>query len=307
MRENPVPVFLDTDIGPDCDDTAALAVLLRLQEEGEARLLGVTHCTGSPYGLGTIDAICRAFGVSVPLGTCDRPDFLSTGDALRYTPSVCAKFPHAWAPGRPQPDAADALVRGLKDAEEDSVTMIAIGPLNNLSRFLADERTAGLMRSRVRRIAAMAGSFSFREGFAEWNVKMDIPAARSVLCGWEKELLLCPFEAGLEVLTGSPLERYPDNPVRTAYTLYNGGGFTRSSWDPATVACAVLEDPGPYEYSEPGRVSLDGEGVTSFLPDPEGNCRIIRLKASPGEAAAWLDGILERALVTMTGGRRAGP
>ena len=31
-------IFLDTDIGPDCDDTAALAILLQLCREGRARL-----------------------------------------------------------------------------------------------------------------------------------------------------------------------------------------------------------------------------------------------------------------------------
>ena len=55
-------IFLDTDIGSDCDDTAALAILLQLCREGRARLLGVTHCTGSAYGLAAIDAICRLFG-----------------------------------------------------------------------------------------------------------------------------------------------------------------------------------------------------------------------------------------------------
>ena len=30
MSKQPIPVFLDTDIGPDCDDTAALAILLQL-------------------------------------------------------------------------------------------------------------------------------------------------------------------------------------------------------------------------------------------------------------------------------------
>ena len=69
MSNQPVNVFLDTDIGPDCDDTAALAILLQLCREGHARLLGITHCTGSPYGLGTIDAVCRLFGVQVPMGT----------------------------------------------------------------------------------------------------------------------------------------------------------------------------------------------------------------------------------------------
>lgn len=243
--KKPINVFLDTDIGPDCDDAAGLAILLQLCLEGKARLLGVTHCTGSPYGLGTIDAICRLFGIRVPLGTCNQPDFLSNEKALVYTPSVCEKFPNSYPPESAKPDALEAFIQALENAEKDSVTLISIGPLNNLARYLTDKRAACLFRNAVCRIVAMAGSFGFREGFAEWNVEMDISAMKTVNDLWEKEMILFPFEAGVFVNTGAPLEKYPDNPVRTAYTLYNHGGFTRPSWDPATVACAVLETPDP--------------------------------------------------------------
>ena len=302
--KKPKNIFLDTDIGPDCDDAAALAILLQLCREGEGRLLGVTHCTGSLYGLGTIDAICRLFGVRVPLGTCDRPDFLSDEKALTYTPSVCAGFPNSFPPKPPQPDALEAFCAAMENTEKDSVTLITIGPLNNLARYLTDSRASGLLRNSVGRIVSMAGSFRFQEGFTEWNVEMDIPAMQTVNHLWQKELILLPFEAGVFVNTGSPLERYPDNPVRTAYTLYNKGGFTRPSWDPATVACALLEDTGPFEFSEPGMLAVSEAGVTTFVPDPEGNRRIVRLKGSPEEAANWLDAMLERAVITMTGALR---
>ena len=295
-----INVFLDTDIGPDCDDAAALAILLQLCLEGNARLLGVTHCTGSPYGLGTIDAVCRLFGIQVPLGTCNQPDFLSDERATVYTPSVCEKFTNGFSPDAPMPDAAEAVIHGLENAEKESVTLIAIGPLNNLSRFLTDEDTSVLLREKVYRIVAMAGSFSFREGFTEWNVEMDIPAMKTVNSLWQKEMILLPFEAGVFVQTGAPLEKYPDNPVRTAYTLYNHGRFLRPSWDLAAVACAVLADTGPYEIGEPGTLAVDDAGITTFTPDPDGNRRIIRLKGSPEEAAAWLNAMLEHAVITMT-------
>lgn len=292
------PVFLDTDIGPDCDDTAALAILLQLCREGHARLLGVTHCTGSPYGLGTIDAICRLFGVRVPMGTCKDPSFLADGPALCYTPSVCEKFAHGFPPGAAQPDAVDAFLEAMKGAEADSVTMITIGPLNNLARYLTEPRAAREMRRCVRRIVMMAGSF---EGdFTEWNVEMDVPAMRAAARAWEKELVLCPFEAAADVLAGEPLARYPDNPVRTAYSLFNRGGLTRPAWDLATVACAVLEDMGPYALGAPGRLAVSEQGRTRLMEDEPGRCRVIRRTGTAAQAQAWLDGMLERALRTMT-------
>lgn len=305
MSKRPIPVFLDTDIGPDCDDTAALAILLQLCREGHARLLGVTHCTGSPYGLGTIDAICRLFGVQVPMGTCNDPGFLSDGPALCYTPAVCERFAHAFPPGGTQPDAVDAFLRATEGAAQDSVTMITIGPLNNLARFLTEPRAAQRMQHCVRRIVMMAGSFD--GDFTEWNVEMDVPAMHTVVRAWEKELVLCPFEAAADVLAGAPLARYPDNPVRMAYSLFNKGGLTRPAWDLAAVACAVLEDTGPYALSAPGRLTVSGKGVTRLAPDGRGGCRVVRRTGTAAQAQAWLDEMLERALQTMTEERRESP
>ena len=55
-------IILDTDIGPDCDDVAALAVLNLLADRGLCRILGVSHCTSNPYGAGMIDVINRYYG-----------------------------------------------------------------------------------------------------------------------------------------------------------------------------------------------------------------------------------------------------
>lgn len=311
MIKRPMNVFLDTDIGPDCDDTAALAILLQLCKEGKANLLGVTHCTGSPYGLGTIDAICRLFGVQVPLGTCNDPDFLSTGAALCYTPAVCEKFAHGYAPDKAQPDAVDAFVQAMEGMGKDSVTMITIGPLNNLARFLTDERASVLMHKCVSRIVMMAGSFDFKtfgfkDDFVEWNIEMDVPAMRTAASLWKKELILCPFEAAVLVCSGAPLAKYPDNPVKTAYTLFNQrngeDGITRPSWDLVTVACTVLDDRGPYMLSEPGNLCVNEKGMTTFAPDAAGKCRYICQKGTNEEAVNWLNTMLERALCTMTNG-----
>ena len=46
---SPETIIFDTDIGCDCDDAGALALLHRLCDKGEARLLAVTHCQNSPY------------------------------------------------------------------------------------------------------------------------------------------------------------------------------------------------------------------------------------------------------------------
>jgi len=298
MMSEPMRVFLDTDIGPDCDDTAALAILLQLCREGRGQLIGATHCTGSPYGLANIDAICRLFGVSVPLGTCDDPSFLSEPAMLRYTPAVAERFEHGYPPERPGPDAVDALVAALKDAPEKSVTFVAIGPLNNVARFLTDPVAAQLMHSRVARMVLMAGRFDCAE--PEWNVLMDIPAARVVAREWKGSLDLVPWEPLGDVLTGAPLIGVKENPVSLAYRLYNGEAMLRPSWDLGAVAGALLEDLGPFVWSEAGDIDIDEMGVTRLTVREGGAGRYLRRVGSADEGAAWLNEILARAVETMT-------
>ena len=65
----PVKIIYDTDIGYDCDDAAALAMIHRLCDRGEAELLAVTHCFSTPYVSGCIDSINCYYGRQVP-GHC---------------------------------------------------------------------------------------------------------------------------------------------------------------------------------------------------------------------------------------------
>ena len=50
-------IILDTDIGPDCDDCGALAILDRACADGKIDLLGVTHCTSDLLSVDVIAAI----------------------------------------------------------------------------------------------------------------------------------------------------------------------------------------------------------------------------------------------------------
>ena len=54
-------IILDTDMGPDCDDAGALAVLHALADRGKASILGVMYCTSIPTGPACIDAINRFY------------------------------------------------------------------------------------------------------------------------------------------------------------------------------------------------------------------------------------------------------
>src|SRR4051812_44187889 len=71
---SPIPVILDTDIGPDCDDAATVAILHALELKGEAKILGMVCNTTSPWGAPCLDAINTYYGrADIPVGTLKGP------------------------------------------------------------------------------------------------------------------------------------------------------------------------------------------------------------------------------------------
>ena len=283
-----IRLFLDTDIGPDCDDAGALQLIHTLCDSGEADLLGVTHCTGSPYGLPAISAINRVNGREVPLGTSPRRDFLSGENCLRYTRPVAERFDHAYRRGEPQRLALPVFREVLLAQPDGSVTLCAIGPLNNLAEYLA--ACPELIGQKVRLLVMMAGRFDQEE--PEWNVAQDIPAARSVIENWPTPAVLCGWECGAGVLSGQSLSRYDRHPVKEAYRLYCGEGMARDSWDLLTALFAVRGEGDLLGAGAPGFVRVDDSGVTRFAEDPAGNRRYVINRAEKTAIAAALNELL---------------
>jgi len=99
----PVPIILDTDIGPDCDDAGAVAVLNALADRGEAKLLAMACCTSSEWGAPCVQAINTYYGrPDIPVGTCKREGFLTDSP---YNGPVAREFPNTLKTGHAAPDA----------------------------------------------------------------------------------------------------------------------------------------------------------------------------------------------------------
>ena len=138
-----VKVFLDTDIGPDCDDAGALQLLHTLCAQGRAQLLGVTHCTSNPHGLPAVSVINRHNGREVSLGTTRRTGFLPDGD--KYNRALDEQYDHEFKDGRKQRDAREVFKEVIAAQDDQSVTVVAIGPLNNIADYIAMEEGIALV------------------------------------------------------------------------------------------------------------------------------------------------------------------
>ena len=159
-------VLVDTDIGPDCDDIAALAMLNIYYNQGLCDILGIAHCTSNPYGAGAIDALCRYYGNDdITISTYLGNGFLDDSKCMIYNEYITNNFENRYRYSQPV-DALKMYRKILSSQPDKSVEIIAIGPLNNLSDLLnskADEYSPmsgiELVRNKVSRLVSMAGVF----------------------------------------------------------------------------------------------------------------------------------------------------
>jgi len=273
-----VKLILDTDIGGDCDDAGAMAVMHGLAKLGLCDILAVTSCTSKISGAACVEIINRYYGrTDIPVGMLEQEGFNVDHDT--YASVLEREFDHPYKEGQ-QPESAVRVMRSVLAAHE-GVVICGIGPQLNIRNLLAsppddlsDLSGYELVRDKVSALYLMGAYFeetSFPYFFgehklmAEWNIEQDVAAAQYVSARWPGRVVYVPFEIGAVVQTGQPLFQYDDklNPVTRAYEAHVGG--TRESWDPITVLCAV--DPAraaQYMEFEAGcEITFDERGVSS--------------------------------------------
>lgn len=287
-------ILLDTDIGPDCDDVGALAMLAQFARRGLCRVAAVTHCTSNPYGAGCADAVLAWYGLrDVEVGTTEREGFLQ--EHQKYNRYITENYENRYRVRRPE-SAVRVLRRRLAAAAPGETVVCAIGPLNDLAELLAspgDDISPLDGRELVRRAEARLVSMAGSEAFGEYNVICDTEAARTVLEDWPAEVWLSPFELGADVMCGHFARRLSeDHVVCKAYALYTKSGL-RNSWDLTAVWAAALGCEPLFTLSGPCRVQVRQDGVTEFLPHPEGRVRIMGKAQSAEAIAAAMDAVID--------------
>jgi hypothetical protein len=242
-------VILDTDIGSDCDDAGAMAVLHKLADKGEVEILGVIYSSGrNKFGIGVCDAINTYYGRGdLPLGqnlnddVGDPRDFFS-----KQIATDMATYHHDVIDSAM--DLVPAYKMMLKKEQDASVTIITIGHPIGLVHLMRDDEGVRLVKSKVSRWVAMGGAgWNFgKNGMAEYMPEL--------LEDWPCQLYLSSH--GAEVVTGNiKLPHTPkNNPVRTAYEsfIWNCLEKGRPSWD--QIALLFAARPQYFEIDSHGFV-----------------------------------------------------
>jgi purine nucleosidase len=265
VRSNaPEKIIIDTDLGDDIDDAFAIALALR---SPELELLGITTCFG--------DTEARAKIADRLLAEAGRPEIPITagpptppkspmnqrhyGELSRF-----AKSTHA--------NAIDFLLDQLR-RYPGQITLVAIGPLTNISPLL--EKDPAALR-KFKRVVLMGGSVERGYGDLysskppapqpEWNILNDVSSAQKLFQSGVP-LYVMPLDSTqlkLDEVKREFLFRQ-STPLTDSLTLlyHLWGQQTPTLFDPMTIAFILDPKLCP---TQPMRIRVDEKGMT--LPEP---------------------------------------
>lgn len=301
-------VILDTDMGSDCDDVGALALLNQYQKMHKAEILSVIYSSGKvPYGVGIIDAINRYYGhFDIPVGASYDSSFGDPVDKMQAEKLAkdTAAFHNIHISNRDVPEQTVLNRRMLSARPDHSVTYITIGHTKGLYDLLvsipdtiSDLTGEQLVEKKIKRWVALGALGSNNEeGYytKDWNFFFNGTAkyTKYLVEHFPKPVFF--VDGGLKVLTGKSLiHTSAGNIVRTAYRdwLWKVEQKTladqRPSWDLVTVYFAV-EGAGEYfDILQNGYLDFDEEkGCRWIITDSISNHHFVQQKKDTDNAFA---------------------
>lgn len=288
----PVSVILDTDIGPDCGDMGAVALLHGLADKGEIRILATMNCISGEWGARGLSALNTFYGrPEIPIGTLKHPDFLA--DRRGIGELIGTRYTHSFPDGKDAPDATALYRQILSQQPDGSVALVAVGPLKNLANLLRsgpDESSPftgkELVGKKVSELSCMGGWYpKHPNGREEWNFAQDPTSARLVAEEWPTPIMFSDAEIGGGIMTGRrlALEAPEYNPVAIMYGLFPDirYGDDRESWDQLSILYSARGLRDYWTASLPGRLVVDDEGGNTFITTENRGHRFMRKKALP--------------------------
>ncbi|MEO8416091.1 MAG: nucleoside hydrolase, partial [Ginsengibacter sp.] len=200
-----------------------------------------------------------------------------------------AKYHHTIKNNSEVPDAVELYRKILAQQPDNSVTIVTIGFLTNISNLLqsgpdhySSLNGSELVKKKVRQLVCMAGKFP--KGY-EFNVKEDARASRYVFEHWQKPVLFSGFEIGQKIKTGLPLihtNSIKNSPVKDVFRICipmaKEDSVGRMSWDESAVLIAV-EGYRPFYKTKTGTIIVNEDGSNAW--SPSGNNQSYLVEDSP--------------------------
>ena len=265
-------LIFDHDLGSDCDDAGAGAIVAKAVKAGDCKVLAVTHAISDPYGQYAMEAIFEYLGVTgIPFGYNLENQKLGTEDYHQ-----CAKYAvEKYFGNRPLPERKSnikLLRKVLAENNQKDITLLTTGPsvtLFELYRTQGDEISPKsgreLVADNICEFIYTGGNFVSSE-VMDWNNRADPESSFAVLNDSPIPITYCGNEIGGCIFTGQILPDQPeDYPLRDCYYLLtNFEDCVRNSWDLVAAYIAIY---GPGKYWRVNRgydVHVNADGQTFY-------------------------------------------
>ncbi len=293
-------IIFDTDFGGDADDLGALAMLNHFQNKGEMELLAVMCWNTEKYAVSGIDAVNTFYGnPDIPIGL--REGEIQT-TAWNHSKVLADSLPHDIS-YKNAPESTDLYRKILADADDQSVTIVTVGPLMNIKKLIdsqADDHSnlggRELIQSKVREFVIMGGQFPEGER-REWNFDGNMPGVTQyVLEQLPVPITFLGYEIGVDLKTGEVFNELPeDSPLYLGFFHFSkycpwlnhqfeGAIYDNSTYDQTAVLYAVRGGVGKYwTRVENGVCVPDAEGRNTWKSVSSSNQSYLVLKWTRNE------------------------
>ncbi len=261
-------IIFDTDIGSDCDDAGAMAVLHKLADHGEITILGtIFSSNANPYGVGVCAAINTYYGrANIPLGQLkDMDNIGDPGDSYSKAIASATKvYGHAII--NSSPDLMRTYKELLIGQADQSVTIVSVGHPVGLFYLINDPEGKRLVNEKVIKWIAMTQTDTIPKNDWNFGENGSAPYISDLLEQWPTEVYFSG--AGEDIITGNNKLRATsdNNPVKNAYRLWGNNALEngRSSWDQIAVLFAARPE---YFDIQSGALSQNESFKTEWKPN----------------------------------------
>lgn len=296
-KPQPIKVIFETDIGNDVDDVLALDMLYKYADRNKVEILAISVNKDNEYAWRCIDILNTWYGYpKIPIGRVI--DGVGSGDDDKnYARAVWedktdreSTFKGSISDYSNLPNSTELYRKILSQQPDTSVTIISVGFSTNLSRLLnsgpdkfSNLKGTNLVSKKVKLLSVMAGSFD-KTPMKEYNVVEDVSAAQITFDQWPSQVIVSPFEVGNKITyPASSIENdfnwTSHHPLVTAYKSYLSMPYSRPTWDLTSVLYAIEGSNGFFSKSGAGKVKVNDEGYTSFVENPNGKHRYLKINS----------------------------
>jgi len=281
----PVNIIFDSDMGPDYDDVGAITILHALADKGEANILATMASTKYEG----VAAVLNVFNTyfkrpNIPVGV-PKGNAIDLRDFQHWTDTLIARYPHKIKTNNEAQDAVKLYRKILASQPDNSVTIVTVGFLTNLSNLLntkSDEFSPlngkQLIQKKVKLLVCMGGKFP--SGY-EFNVMKDAPASQNVYGNWPSQVIFSGFEIGEKIKVGIPLihnQSIKNDPVKDVFRisipLAKEDSTGRKSWDETAVLVAI-KGYSQFYTLHPGKIKVEADGKNTWDNNGKGQAYLI--------------------------------